>query len=262
MRTRLYPAKVSIIQDESLRIVSDAVWQRVQIRLAKSRENSKVKGGRPARYLLSGLLTCASCGGHYVLRNGRAYCCSSHTNGRDSMCEQRRTIARRKVESSLLEGIKQEFLAPGVIKELSKRVQSRLREMKQPDKGRLKRDLKLIERQIDNVVESLSTIGTSEALTAKLRQLEADKAALAAQMAVRPAPVQIVPDVAKHVRQVVNSLETLPENPHRDNALMDKARVALRGLLGNVTVIEESAGVFAELQLGRACITAGAEERT
>lgn len=249
-------------QDESLRIVSDEVWNRVQVRLAKSRENAKLNGGRPARYLLSGLLTCASCGGHYVLRNGRAYCCGSHTNGRDSMCQQRRTIARRKVESSLLEGIKREFLAPGVIREVSKQLQARLRQGKRPNKARLKRDLKLVERQIENVVDSLSTIGTSKALTAKLRQLEADRATLQAQIAAGPAPVQIVPDVGRHVRSVIETLESLPENPHRDDELMDKARTALRGLLGEVTVIEEPTGVFAELQLGRACITVGAEERT
>lgn len=248
--------------DESLRIVSDDLWNRVQVRLAKSREHARCKGGRPARYLLSGLLTCASCGGHYVLRNGRAYCCGSHTNGRDSLCEQRRTLKRQQVESSLLDGIKQEYLAPGVIRELSKRVQARLREHKTPDKGRLQRDLRLVERQIDNVVESLSAVGTSEALTAKLRQLEADRASLKAQLAAKPAPPQIVPDVGKHVRKVIQTIESLPENPHRDDALMDKARAALRGLLGDVKVIEEPAGVFAELQLGRACITVGAEERT
>lgn len=74
-------------QDESLRIVSDATWKNVQERLraARARAHHRNKGGRPARYLLSGLMTCGSCGGHYVLRDGRAYACSSTSNGRDSL---------------------------------------------------------------------------------------------------------------------------------------------------------------------------------
>lgn len=258
--------------DESLRIVSDDLWNRVQARLEKSREKGKLNGGRPARYPLSGLLTCASCGGHYVLRNGRAYCCSSHTNGRASMCTQRRTLARSQVESRLLEGIKREYLAPGVLRELTKRVQARLRELKTPDKGKLQRDLRLVERQIENVVESLSSLGMSEALTAKLRQLEADRAALKARIAANPAPPEIVPDVQKHVRSVIEGLErvavplkggSVPDGYRKvDPETMHRVRTGLRGVLGEVKVIEEPSGIFAELDVGRACITAGAEERT
>lgn len=251
-------------QDESLRIVSDALWNRVQARLneARQRAHPNNRGGRPARYLLSGLLSCASCGGHYVLRNSRAYCCSSHTNGRDSLCEQRRTLKRETVESKLLEGIKAEFLAPGVIKELSNRVQARLRHIKRPDTAGLKTEMRRINAQIDNVVDSLTAVGRSDALTAKLRQLEADKAAIAAQIVYEPKPPEIVPDVAKRVRELIKSLENIPEHPYRDEPLMDKARIALRGLLGPVTVTEEDGGVFAQIEMGRACISVGAEERT
>ena len=251
-------------QDESLRIVSDTVWNKVQARLMQSRLNAHAnnKGGRPPRYLLSGLLTCASCGGSYVLRNGRAYCCSSHTNGRNSLCEQRRTLARVKVEGSLLAGIKKELLSASAIKEMSKRVRSRLRQAKRPDIAGLKRDLKLTEKQIDNVVESLSNIGTSDALTARLRQLEHDKAAIISRLATDAEPVQMVPDVGKRMRQIVKTIENLPMNPQRDDALMDKARAALRGYLGNVTVVEDGDGVFAQVELGRTCITHGAEKRT
>lgn len=72
------------------------VETRVQARLTATRAkvHPRNKGGRPARYLLSGLLTCSSCGGHYILRNGRSYACSSHSNGRDSICAQRRSLNR------------------------------------------------------------------------------------------------------------------------------------------------------------------------
>jgi hypothetical protein len=47
--------------DESLRIVSDDLWARVAKRLEAARHSVSVKGGKPARYLLSGLLKCSSC---------------------------------------------------------------------------------------------------------------------------------------------------------------------------------------------------------
>ncbi len=47
-----------------------------------------------------------------------------------------------------------------------------------------------------------------------------------------------------------------------DADVMEKARSALRDLLGNVTVIEEEDGVFARVDLAKVCITDGAQERT
>lgn len=251
-------------RDESLRIVSDEIWERVQARLMKSRHTAHAnnKGGRPSRYLLSGLMTCASCGGHYVLRNGRSYCCSSHTNGRDSLCSQRRTLKRETVESNMLEGIKREYLAPSVLKELSKQVQAALRQMKRPDTRRLKADISQLNGQITNVVESLTAVGQSDALTVKLRQLERDKAELLMKLSSEKRPPAIVPNVAQIVRERIETLENLPESPYTDANIMDAARVALHGLLGNVTVVEEPDGVFARVDMGRACITYGAEERT
>lgn len=251
-------------QDKTLRIVSDAIWNRVQARLLQAREKgvNRRGGGRPARYLLSGLMTCVSCGGHYILRNGRSYSCSSHSNGRDSLCDQKRTLPRLKVERELLAGVKAEYSAPGVIKELSKRVRAQLKDRKQPDRSGLSRDMKLIEKQIDNVVDSLSTLGKSKALTTKLQQLELDRATIQAKLAHKPEPVAFVPDIGGRVRKVIEGLEHLPEHPQRDDELMQKARAALRDLLGDVKVIEEAGAVFAQIEMGRACITHGAEKRT
>lgn len=56
-----------------------------------------------------------------------------------------------------------------------------------------------------------------------------------------------MPDVEKRVRALVKSLEKLPENPYRDEALMDKARAAVRGPVGPVRIVEDQGGVFAEV---------------
>ncbi len=155
----------------------------------------------------------------------------------------------------MLEGIKREYLAPNVLKELSRQVQAALRKAKQPDTRSLKEDIKQFDEQITNVVETLTAVGQSDALTTKLRQLEQDKAELLVQLASEKRPPAIVPNVTKLVRARIETLERLPESPYTDAAVMDKARGALRDLLGEVTVVEEPDGVFSRVDMGRACIS-------
>lgn len=162
----------------------------------------------------------------------------------------------------MLDGIKREYLAPRVLKELSRQVQAALRKMKQPDTRSLKADIKRIDAQITNVVETLAAVGQSDALTAKLRQLEQDKAERLVRLASEKRPPAIVPNVTKLVRERIETLESLPESPYADAEVMDQARVALSDLLGEVTVVEKPDGVFARVDMGRVCITSGAEERT
>ena len=109
-------------------------------------------------------------------------------------------------------------------------------------------------------METRTKLGQSDALTDKLRQFEQNKADLLVQLASEKCPPRIVPNIAKIVRQRIETLERLPESPYADAAVMDKARAALRDLLGNVTVIEEEDGVFARVDLARLCITDGAQD--
>ena len=56
-------------------------------------------------------------------------------------------------------------------------------------------------------------------------------------------------------------LEDLPRGCG-DADMMEKARSSVKAMLGNVTVVEDVEGVFAEVDLGRTYISVGAEERT
>ena len=82
-----------------------------------------MKGGKPARYLLSGLLKCSSCSASYIMRNERNCVCGSHTNGRGSLCSQRRPINQAKTEERLLTGIRAKLAAPALIKHMTRAVQ-------------------------------------------------------------------------------------------------------------------------------------------
>jgi site-specific DNA recombinase len=103
--------------DESLRIVSDELWQRVKARQARqSRElGSKVKGAlrqrvRPTKYLLSGLLRCQACESSFAMSNGERYQCSSHHNGGTHACDVSLSVPRDRIERVMLDCAYSELL--------------------------------------------------------------------------------------------------------------------------------------------------------
>ena len=199
---KVRPASEHVVHhDESLRIVSDDLWARVAKRLEAARHSVSVKGGKPARYLLSGLLECSSCSASYIMRNERNYVCGSHTNGRDSLCSQRRPINRAKTEERLLAGIRAKLAAPALIKHMTRAVQARLREQERPDCGGLKRELAEVERELQNVVTAIGKLGGSAALLSRVRELEAGQAALESEISTAAKTPSIAPNVERIIRR-------------------------------------------------------------
>lgn len=137
-------------------------------------------------------------------------------------------------------------------------MQARLRDIKGPDKGALQAGLERVEKQLEDVVGTLTEVGRSDALTAKLRALEDEKARIRGQLEAEPSPPRIVPNVEKAIRERIKELANLPRDPTADPALMEKARASIKAKLGTMRVVE---GVFAEVDLGRWYISHGAEER-
>lgn len=257
---KLRPASDWVVRhDESLRIVADELWARVAKRLEDARRSVSAKGGKPARCLLSGVLKCACCSASYVMRNSTRYACSSANNGRAPLCTQRRQINRRKTEQRLLEGVRAKLQSPALVRDMARRVQARLRALKQPDRGRHSTELARIEREVGNVVAGISKLGGSAALLTRLRELEAEKARLTSEIAVVAAPPTIVPNVEQIIRRRIRELDQIPRDPHGDEETRENARASVRALLGGeVTVTEQGAHVYATVDLGRVCITDGA----
>jgi len=241
-------------QDESLRIVSDDLFARVQNRLRRTRRRAHQKNkqprGRPTRYLLSGLMKCASCGANYVVCNARSYCCSSHTNGRDAICDQSRHLKREIVEPRLLAGVKDQLLAPEVMDEVGKLVSAKLREIRKADSEtqievkELRADRKDVDRKIENVTNAIAEVGVSDSLKNQLKKLERQRERLAKQIAAAPsqkALPDILPDVGDRWRKLITDLEGLDSA----NPSFPKARTALQELLGAVEITETDDGVDA-----------------
>lgn len=243
------------VRDESLRIVSDALWNRVQKRMqAKVRNpDGGRKVGRPPKYLLTGLLKCGSCGGSYTVRNGRSYTCTNTANGR--LCDQRGYIKREKVETELLSGVKEQLLAPAFVKKMAAAIRKRARAPKRDYKG----EIAALDKQIANVVEGLVSAGSSKALTAKLRELETKRESLRSMS--QAIPTAIMAGADEKWRKIVSNLEDLRKCAEPDE--VERARELLRHIIGEVEIREEPAGTFAIVCVQTAGgYNSGAEKRT
>jgi DNA invertase Pin-like site-specific DNA recombinase len=238
------------ITDESLRIIDDATWKRVQKRLNKPRK--RPKGGRPPTYLLSGLLVCGDCGGSYTLYNGKSYRCSSKQNGRDVFCSHTRHLYRPKLERTLLGGIKDQLLDGKVVEEMARKI----RKLAQAPKKDHSAEIRRIDKQITTLVDTLMTVGKSDALTARLTELEKRKAQLESVESV----AIIVPDAEKVWQRIVGNLENLKDSA--DPGQVETARGLIQGIIGEVTITENNNGepvLIPRLAVG---CNLGAEERT
>lgn len=72
VRTTKHAHELVVVDAPDLRIVSEESWCAVQARIAANvRPESENRGGRPASYLLSGLLRCGECDGPLTVVNGK-----------------------------------------------------------------------------------------------------------------------------------------------------------------------------------------------
>jgi hypothetical protein len=110
----------------ALRIVDDALWQAVKARQAeiartfeavtigvRAARAKKMHGLRRPAFLLSGLLTCGSCGGKQGVVVRDRYGCLNHF--RRATCGNGRTIRRHVLEGRVLAGLQDKLVSPEAV---------------------------------------------------------------------------------------------------------------------------------------------------
>ena len=86
--------------DESLRIVSDDLWDRTQRRSRPAPNGVRLKAGGRPKYLLSELLRCDLCDAHYTITDAKSYVCPSYHDG--NACSNAIRVRRERGEAVLL----------------------------------------------------------------------------------------------------------------------------------------------------------------
>jgi site-specific DNA recombinase len=248
------PRSEWIVQrDESLRILSDELWERVKYRqrLRAQTVGARVRAGlsrneaatgREPRYIFSGWLTCSECGARFTMVNKRSYACASYSNGR--ACSNGRHVRRDLVENRLLAGIRSTLSRDDVVDAMERGVREALAAARCV-KPNLKRITELKE-QLENLVCAVAAgaMRSSPSIARKITEVETELAQLEALRRV-PAVVPLVTDVRGRIKAAVTRLARLLEKDP------ERARAALRdaGLGPQITLRPATDGPYLNAEI-------------
>ncbi len=163
------------------RLIDEATWSRVQSRF-------RVRKGRGgvAKFLLSGILECAECGGKMIVFGGgtRRYICGTYHAGGEHACSNRSSFPLDFAEGRILAPVIEDLLSPAAIAE-------GIRLMRQERAAPVKRDpvgreIRELERLVQNGVLSVEIAAPAiEVAKRKAAQAEAE-----APMPIMPWPTE------------------------------------------------------------------------
>ncbi len=225
--------------DESLRIVSDDLWDKVQRRTRPAKDDVRLKAGGKPKYLLSGLLRCDMCDAHYTITDAVSYGCSSYHDGH--ACSNSIRVRRDRVESILLGPIRDDLLSPERIARMAAEMQEFYRErvrIMQTHVAEAPRELQELAARIERLRERMKGGDpdmTADEFQAAIEKVEEKRRELQEQQAGAALSVRvpsILPRAAElYRRQVALGLEGDPQ------ATL-KARVFLREWFGGKIRLE------------------------
>jgi DNA invertase Pin-like site-specific DNA recombinase len=255
------PSEVISWREESLRIISDDLWARVEARRAAThafytktpdgRLKGKARAGHSTNYPLSGLLVCGECGGGMVIMGStpRRYVCGNHHKGRT--CTNRRSLREAEVRARVLAALTDALTVPAVAYIL-KRVEARLSEMaaKTPDEMKAaearaaearRKSVRYAELLLDEKVESAT-------LKRLLGEAEAAERAAEAELTRLRSEGMDVPSLPSPEEIVLRAVEVVAACEKSPVA----AREALRGVLREERIVvapEPTGPVWAHFDL-------------
>ena len=228
-----------------LRIIDDALWTRVKQRQGAIRDDilteraedpaaPKIERGHRPRYLLSGLLTCGCCGAGYIMISATRYGCSAARNR--GTCANKKTIARKDVETRVLNGLQSRLMHPDLIREYITTWQQEMQKERLETlaaRGDQERRLAKVLRDIENIVTAITEGMFHPSMKAKMDALEGERAELVAKLVAlpEPEPVAIHPGLSETYAHKVADLAAALNDPEA----RPEAAELLRGLIESVT---------------------------
>jgi hypothetical protein len=158
---RLRPKDEWIVEEHpELRIISDALWNRVQARLSTKSQSGRAKYARRGTYLLTGILKCLHCGGSLTMIDQRCYGCGTRNRGGDSACDNPVRIRRAHLEERFLQNVREQLLDDKTIRWAEKEVALRLA-APAADTKPARRELARVEGDLVRVVDAIAKMGSA-----------------------------------------------------------------------------------------------------
>jgi site-specific DNA recombinase len=241
----------------ALRIIDDALWQRVKDRqiavrtvMTKDANGNALNRVHRRKFLFSGLLLCGCCGARFAMRAKDYFGCSTFRS--KGNCANGRLIKRERIETRVLSALQAHMLTPVLVEHFVRTFEAEV-SRRQKDSlgtaGRLKAKLDINKRKLQGVLSAIENGAWNESLKQRLDQLELEKRDLTEQLLNEsPADNQISlhPNAAGIYAAKVADLR----NALDDECIRLEASEALAALIEKVVLTPDDAapdGLSAEL---------------
>jgi hypothetical protein len=247
-------------------IIDPALWGRVKTRreaVAKAYQGYERNFGPvkslQTRFLLTGLLKCAVCGGNFAARVAQTrrgagryyyYGCAYRARRGSAVCQNSTLLPQEAIEREVLEILQQAVLTPATLDRLLTVVNARLRAQATVSRPRIKelrKALALADREIANYTRAIAK-GDFSSLEQALTAAEQRRASLQAELAKldgnQPDVLQLTPAVlARHLDGMTEKLRSGVNGKVREAIQQSVARM-LVGADGTITVETKPEGLL------------------
>jgi site-specific DNA recombinase len=253
--SRLNPPEALVqIEVPDMRIVEEALWERVKLRQGVIENDPRVSAIKATRfwekkrqtYLLTGLLRCGCCGGGFAAV-GRDYLACS-TARKLGTCEQRQSVRRSVLEEAVLELLRDRLMQPEAVAQFIKAFgeETNARNgLATADRSRMQADRTMVSRKLDGFYDAIADGLRTPGLKSKLEELEAKLVQIDEKLsAPAPSPVRLHPNLSDLYRRKVTELAVTLADPE----IRTQALETIRGLIETVTVHMSPGGIKLELE--------------
>ena len=247
--SRLNPREAWIIMDvPDMRIVDDALWERVKHRQGEIDATPRVQAIRETRFwekkrtthLLTGLLRCGCCGGGFAAV-GKDYLACSAARKQDT-CPQKRSFKRHELEGIVLNLLRDRLMRPEAVAAFVASVSREMnagRAEESAARARLATERTQITRRLDGLYDAIADGLRTAGLKSKLEDMEAQLAEVDAKLAApAPSPVRLHPQLSEMYRRKVEELSQTLADPEIRPAALE----TIRSLITAVTIHETDQG--------------------
>lgn len=222
----------------------DLTGQRRQPRRHPAYRRAPISGKGPQvpgcrRELLRAPLAPRTSRSGYIMISATRYGCSAARNR--GTCANRKTIARKDVETRVLNGLETRLMHPDLIREYITTWQQEMQAERRETlaaRGEQERRLAKVLRDIENIVTAITEGMFHPSMKAKMDALEGERADLEAKLAAlpEPEPVAIHPSLAETYARKVADLAAALNDPEA----RPEAAGLLRGLIESVTLTPDA----------------------